>query len=87
MPNNANPIDQEAADGEGQPLVEHLIELRSRLLKCVGFVMIIFVPLFLFANDIYSYMPLLLDPVRSENTLINACSLRDCYQNTDADVG
>ena len=56
MPNNANPIDQEAADGEGQPLVEHLIELRSRLLKCVGFVMIIFVPLFLFANDIYSYI-------------------------------
>ena len=50
MPNNADPIDQEAADGEGQPLVEHLIELRSRLLKCVGFVMIIFVPLFLFAN-------------------------------------
>ena len=38
---------------EGQPLVEHLIELRARLLKIIGFVFLIFLPLLFFANDIY----------------------------------
>ncbi|MGB1740985.1 MAG: twin-arginine translocase subunit TatC, partial [Pseudomonadales bacterium] len=56
MPTNVDPGDEEAPDGQGQPLIEHLIELRSRLLKCVGFVMVIFLPLFLFANDIYTYI-------------------------------
>ncbi len=41
---------------KGQPLIEHLIELRSRLLKIAGFIFIVFVPLFFFANDIYSYV-------------------------------
>ena len=41
---------------EGQPLVEHLIELRSRLLKSISVVLIIFLPLFYFANDIYSFV-------------------------------
>ena len=41
---------------KGQPLIEHLIELRSRLLKIAGFILIVFIPLFFFANDIYSYV-------------------------------
>ena len=41
---------------KGQPLIEHLIELRSRLLKIAGFVLVIFIPLFFFANDLYSYV-------------------------------
>ncbi|MBT5463081.1 MAG: twin-arginine translocase subunit TatC, partial [Gammaproteobacteria bacterium] len=39
---------------KGQPLIEHLIELRSRLLKIAGFILVIFIPLFFFANDLYS---------------------------------
>ena len=41
---------------KGQPLIEHLIELRSRLLKIAGFILVIFIPLFFFANDLYSYV-------------------------------
>ena len=41
---------------EGQPLVEHLIELRTRLLHAILSVLIIFLPLFYMANDIYSYI-------------------------------
>ena len=40
----------------GQPLVEHLIELRSRLLYALLSVLIVFLPLFYFANEIYIYI-------------------------------
>ena len=43
-------------DEQGQPLVEHLIELRSRLLKSVAAVAVIFIPMFFFANEIYGYV-------------------------------
>ncbi|WP_027330345.1 twin-arginine translocase subunit TatC [Marinimicrobium agarilyticum] len=36
------------------PLVQHLIELRNRLLRIVVIVLVIFAGLFYFANDIYS---------------------------------
>lgn len=39
-----------------QPLVSHLIELRSRLLKALGCVLVIFLGLFSFANDIYEFV-------------------------------
>lgn len=45
-----NPVD------EGQPLIEHLIELRSRILKSLLAVVVVFLPLFYFANDIYGYI-------------------------------
>lgn len=41
---------------QGQPLVEHLIELRNRLLHAIASVLIIFLPLLYFANDIYAYV-------------------------------
>ena len=44
------------AETEGQPLADHLIELRSRLLRSIGSVLVVFCPLFYFANDIYSYI-------------------------------
>jgi sec-independent protein translocase protein TatC len=43
------PTDQEL------PLVQHLIELRNRLLRIVIIVLAIFAGLFYFANDIYSF--------------------------------
>lgn len=38
------------------PLLEHLTELRSRVLRMVLAVLIIFFPLFYFANDLYSFV-------------------------------
>ncbi|OZG75474.1 twin arginine-targeting protein translocase TatC [Hahella sp. CCB-MM4] len=39
-----------------QPLIEHLVELRNRLLKIVAAVLIVFAPLFAFANDLYGIL-------------------------------
>lgn len=39
-----------------QPFVRHLIELRDRLMRVVLVVVVIFLALFSFANDIYSYL-------------------------------
>ncbi|MEH6648736.1 MAG: twin-arginine translocase subunit TatC [Motiliproteus sp.] len=46
------------ADGETsvQPLITHLIELRDRLLRSLVIVLILFLPLFYFANDLYAYL-------------------------------
>ena len=53
--------DQEHDTEQGQPLVEHLIELRSRILRSLGAVVLIFLPLFFFANEFYV---LLSEPLR-----------------------
>lgn len=37
-------------------LIDHLIELRDRILKCLLAVVILFLALFYFANDIYNYV-------------------------------
>ncbi|QYJ74957.1 MULTISPECIES: twin-arginine translocase subunit TatC [Shewanella] len=39
-----------------QPLISHLLELRTILLKCIAGVMLVFVGLVYWANDIYHYM-------------------------------
>jgi sec-independent protein translocase protein TatC len=39
-----------------QPLVQHLVELRDRLLRVVLVVVLIFLGLFAFANDLYTYL-------------------------------
>ena len=56
------PIENEESLNNGQPLVEHLIELRSRLLKIAGIVFVTFIPLLFFANDIYD---LISEPLRN----------------------
>ncbi|MFO7647609.1 MULTISPECIES: twin-arginine translocase subunit TatC [Halomonas] len=38
------------------PLIEHLIELRSRLLRAVVAILVIFLGLYAFANDIYTFV-------------------------------
>ncbi|WP_075880672.1 twin-arginine translocase subunit TatC [Vreelandella massiliensis] len=38
------------------PLIEHLIELRSRLMRAVIVVLVIFLGLYAFANDIYTFV-------------------------------
>lgn len=39
-----------------QPFVQHLIELRDRLLRVVLAVVLVFLGLFVFANDLYTYL-------------------------------
>ncbi len=46
----------EHSDDSGQPLISHLVELRQRLLYCVLAVLIIFLPLFYFANELYTWV-------------------------------
>ncbi|APX91536.1 twin arginine-targeting protein translocase TatC [Halomonas sp. 1513] len=38
------------------PLIEHLIELRSRLMRSVVVILVIFLGLYAFANDIYTFV-------------------------------
>ncbi|QFT86260.1 Sec-independent protein translocase protein TatC [Halomonas sp. THAF12] len=38
------------------PLIEHLVELRSRLLRAVIAILVIFLGLYAFANDIYAFV-------------------------------
>jgi len=51
-----------------QPLISHLTELRDRLLKSVLLVMLIFLPLFYFANDLYTYLSQPLTDLLPEGT-------------------
>jgi len=46
----------------GQTLIEHLVELRTRILHSLASVVIVFLPLFYFANDLYSYIS---EPLRA----------------------
>ncbi|MGM8226580.1 twin-arginine translocase subunit TatC [Cellvibrio sp. ARAG 10.3] len=50
------------------PLVQHLIELRTRLLHTVIFVLVVFCCLFYFANDIYYIISAPLQNLLPENT-------------------
>ncbi|WP_096085625.1 twin-arginine translocase subunit TatC [Agaribacterium haliotis] len=43
-------------DDKGQPLVEHLLELRSCLLHALVAVLLVFLGLFSFANEIYEFI-------------------------------
>jgi sec-independent protein translocase protein TatC len=51
----ANP---EPTDGEEMSFVSHLVELRSRLLKCVATVLLVLVGLIPFANKLYGLLAL-----------------------------
>ena len=46
----------ELSEDSSMPLVDHLIELRTRLIKALVTVLCIFLCLFYFANDIYSFV-------------------------------
>lgn len=48
--------EQQEHDSSEQPLVAHLIELRDRILRSLLVVLIIFLALFAFSNDIYQFV-------------------------------
>lgn len=41
---------------EEQPFISHLIELRNRVLRMVLFILVVFMPLAAYANEVYSYL-------------------------------
>ncbi len=45
-----------AEDEKELTLIDHLVELRDRILKCIVAVVVLFLALFYFANDIYTYV-------------------------------
>lgn len=49
-------------------LIDHLVELRDRILKCLVAVVVLFLALFYFANDIYNYVALPLVNALPEGT-------------------
>ena len=52
---SGNSQEQQAKQAQA-PLIEHLIELRSRLMRAVVVVLVIFLGLYSFANDIYTFV-------------------------------
>jgi sec-independent protein translocase protein TatC len=43
-------------DGNEQPFLDHLIELRARILRSFMVVVVLFVPIYYFANDLYTFV-------------------------------
>ncbi len=46
----------ESGADQKQPLIQHLLELRSRILRSVVVVVVVFLGLFYFANEIYTFV-------------------------------
>ncbi len=60
---------KDAPENTGElTLIGHLIELRNRIIKCVSAVLVIFLSLFYFSNDIYTFVAAPLIDVLPENT-------------------
>ena len=62
----SEPTQQPEHDAE-QPLISHLVELRNRLLKVVLTILVIFLGLFYFANDMYLILVEPLSAILPEN--------------------
>ena len=60
-----------AEDEKELTLIDHLIELRDRIIRCLLAIIILFLALFAFANDIYTYVATpLLDALPEGSTMI-----------------
>ncbi len=55
MTDSVNDIDDEAAEEKKMPLLDHLVELRTRLLYSFATFMVMFLVSFFFAQDIYDF--------------------------------
>ncbi|MFL0810925.1 MAG: twin-arginine translocase subunit TatC [Agarilytica sp.] len=61
-----------SASENEQPIIQHLLELRTRLLRSLLSVLVIFVALFAFANDIYEFVALPLQQFLPEGSTMIA---------------
>lgn len=59
---STNAANEAAEKDQAQPLISHLIELRNRMLRAVIAVIIIFLSLYYFANDLYVFVS---EPLRA----------------------
>ena len=57
-----------AEDEKELTLIDHLVELRDRIMKCIVLLVVMFLALFYFANDIYTYVAEPLLSALPENT-------------------
>ena len=54
--------DDQAVDENQQPFLEHLVELRSRILRSLVFVAVLFIPIYYFAKPLFTWVA---DPLLS----------------------
>ena len=54
--------DDQAVDENQQPFLEHLVELRSRILRSLAFVAVLFIPIYYFAKPLFTWVA---DPLMS----------------------
>ena len=54
--------DDRAVDENQQPFLEHLVELRSRILRSLAFVAVLFIPIYYFAKPLFTWVA---DPLMS----------------------
>jgi len=62
----------DASNDHAMPLVQHLIELRNRLVKVLVCILVVFMGLFYFANDIYTLVSAPLQQFLPENSTMIA---------------
>ncbi len=66
-----NQPSEQAPTGDEQSFISHLVELRTRLLRCLFFILIIFSVLFYFSSDIYSWLAApLIDHLSATSSMI-----------------
>ncbi len=68
-------LNEHDRDPKEQPLVAHLIELRDRILRCLLVVLVIFICLFPFANEIYTFVAAPLTNVMPEGAQMIATAV------------
>ena len=61
-----------AVDTTEQPFLDHLIELRSRILRSLSVIGLIFIPIYYFANDLYEWIAAPLTAVLPEGSTMIA---------------
>ncbi|MEZ5481464.1 MAG: twin-arginine translocase subunit TatC [Porticoccaceae bacterium] len=66
------PAADNTVDDAEKPLVTHLVELRDRLLRSVACILLVFLALFYFSNDIYTFVSEPLQALLPENTTMIA---------------
>ena len=49
----ADPTHDELVDSSEQPFLDHIIELRARILRGVSIVLLLFFPIYFYANELY----------------------------------
>ncbi len=63
-------MSEQDIEDSSAPLIDHLIELRSRLMKAIVAIAIFFVVCFIFADDIFNFLVVPFERAAGEDTPI-----------------